>query len=194
MLPDFPRLKAERFRWLQRAAYKRSLGKHPILPQMRFFKQHEGDQAQLFDVDGNEAMSGYEKFESRMEIQASELPGLDNEHWLRKLEKMTDDFAASQMKLLLKRVEEAATSAGNVIAAEGGELTEDLIFKVFEKIDFDFEGDRVAPGFAFVAAPGMAERLASLKETEEYKRKHEQLIEQKRVSFRLRQAARKLVD
>lgn len=168
--------------------------KHPALPELRFYKQHEGDKVNLQDIEGNETMSGYEKFESGLEVQMTELYNYDDKRWLVELEKMTDEFANSQMKLLLQKVGEAAESSGNVIDGGGNQLDDEHLLRVFEKVQLDFEGDEIAPGYAFIVAPGIANRLAELGKSEDFQKKYERIVENQRIAFRLRQADRKLVD
>lgn len=194
MLPDFPAIKAERARRLLRQARANSLQKHGVLPQLASIHQPEGDAVHLTDVHGDTAMTSYEQSRSGFDVHADELPKLDDAAWLLKLEAMTDTFADGQMKLLIKRLEEVTASTGNIVSADGQPLSERHVLQMFDKMVLDFDGDDIAPGYAFLTSPEMGKRLAEMQVSDDFKQEHAQILDRQRIDWRLREADRKLVD
>lgn len=194
MLPDFPRIKSERADRLMKRAHTESRAKHAILPKLSTVMQPEGDAVNLTDVEGRTAMSGYEQFRSKLEVTLDELPKLDDEAWFEKFTRMTDELADEEMKLLIHRMNEVTTEAGNVVDAKGQALSEDHLLQIIDRVQLDFEDGRLSPDFALLTSPEMGKRLSELSVSDSFKERHARIIERQFSDWRLRQADRKLVD
>ncbi len=194
MLSDFPTIKAERIAQLLKRARTASRARHTVLPNLRAMMQPEGDAVHFTDVEGQTAMSGYEHFQSGIQVTLAELPELDDAAWYKKIKTMTDDMADEEMKLLLRRMGEVTSETGNVVRTKGEPLSEEHLLQIFDKVQLDFVGGQVSPDFTFLTTPQMGKRLAEMENSDSFKEGYARIIARQFIDWRFRQADRKLVD
>jgi hypothetical protein len=103
-------------------------------------------------------------------------------------------FAEQQSRMIFQKIEDATEQSGNVVRHKGDPLAEDTILEALDRVMLDFEGSQVSPSFTFVMHPSLADRVAQFTPSEEFNRRHEQIINRQFFDWRFREADRKLVD
>jgi hypothetical protein len=87
--------------------------------------------------------------------------------------------------------------AGQVVDAQGKPLDAELIFQVIESVQIDFDDDGNQHSFSFAVGPELYARLqAELQKIADdpvLKQRYDEIMNRKRMEWRDREAARKLV-
>lgn len=193
MLPDFPKIKKIRFAFLMNKAREVAVANEPIFGKIAGRSIPEGDDWSSRSIDGR-MDGGFNKFESEYSIEPDELPKLYDKQWIEKLvEYLFKPMIDHEARMFFKKMDEVTASTGNVLKSEGGNLEDDILNAIrMIAIDFDSLGNPIMP--TMLVGEKAFERLKSLQTSPEFDKKWSELIETKRIEWRLEQANRKLVN
>jgi hypothetical protein len=200
MLPDFPEAKAmmqsQLLKWVRAQIPIIS----PILGQISHYTQHEGRRSELVREDRSVAETTMSAFRGSITFSRDEMRSFDLHSIQEKFQTLAEELATHQSTTLLKSVAEAAESVGNTVDGEGKPLTQEKFLDLFRKVQMEFDPvtEKVSAGFQFVMHPDTAAKVVPLvKEWEqdaEFVRRHEEIMEQQRTAWRVRESRRTLVD
>ena len=195
MLPDFTRVKTRTNRDLGRWVRQQIPIVAPLLKGVATFQQHEGRTSTIVREDGSEDPTDYHTISGESVMNRDEMKRFDLEVVHQKLRELAIQIGQAQTQGLLKAVEKAANSVGNVVHA-GGKLTPDKYLEVFRKIEMDFDPQTLQPtvGHVQVMHPDMATKVKEWEKNPVFKAEFEQIMAVKREEWRDREANRKLVD
>lgn len=197
MLPDFPKQKAVLstiFMDYLRARTNGQLGPFTDTPR---HSHHEGNQWALKREDGSEQTIEYKPFSSYLQIDLREVPHLKLSDILQKLDKVAEDMAMQMGSAMFNTIMQGAEEVGNTVDLRGQQLTPDAFLDTLRMIEMSFdEGGK--PALQIAMNPATAEKFRAVSsqwdQDEEFHRKFDRLMEQKRQEWRDREADRKLVD
>ena len=198
MLPDFPEIKKavlDRLRQRARAADQAD----PLLGLMPRFVVHEGDRSVVRREDGHEEVLELRKNPIEAEVQIStdriRLGGPDATR--EAVDRLSEGMREGMARRTFAAIEEAAESVGNTVKV-GGPFTADVYFAALEKMQLSFDESGEWLGIQFVCHPETAAKAApvfdSIESVPELKARRDEIVAQKREEWRVREAARQLVD
>ena len=194
MLPDFPSLKRERYSQQLRAAQRLSDAKHPVLSEIRRTVQREGRKVEHRDMTHQVSMDEYQKFEAGIEIDLRQIAEFDDQRWIATLRKMTDTFADKMMERMIHALSDASARVGNTVAQDDGDLNGDAILRMLEKVHIEFDPVTKMPIMVLLTGTQQAEKLRELNDSPEFTDRYRDVIDRKRIEWRLQSIDRRLVD
>ncbi|GEM_PF-403690 len=196
MLPDLPGLKHDIQRALdrylstqvnKRLGFFNEVPKHPV---------HEGNRLRVVRADGSIDESELEKASAEMSIKLEDIPGLTLEKRLAMLNDQADQIASQISKGLFEGLKRELDKAGQAVDQRGRTLDAEAVFSVLEKIQFEFDetgGHEIAVVLHPDLAPKMMDVLKQIESDPILRKRYEEIITRKRMEWRDREAARKLV-
>jgi hypothetical protein len=198
MLPDFPDVK----RIVLKALIGRSKLKaeaDPLLGLMPPFIVHEGDRSVVRREDGTETVAHLREYplKATTELTAEEMrvrgPAATEDAVARLAEGLNEGLA----RRTIAAIEAAAESVGNSVKA-GGPFTAETYFAMLEKVELVFSANGDWAGLTLMAHPDTVAKaepvLTSIETDPELKARRDAIVARKREEWRVREAARKLVD
>lgn len=197
MLPDIPPLKQEIAAALQ-AAFKQRVNAYmgAINEAPRYFIK-EGRRVLTIRPDGRSDETELKQASAETSIRFDEVPHLSIQDRLAKLDDAAREMARQISEHAFGQINEAVERVGNVVNSGGKPLSPDVFLDVIEKIHLDFDAGGNPSQLTMVIPPNMAERaketMERLHQEPEYDRRYREIIEKKRMEWRDREAARKLV-
>jgi hypothetical protein len=197
MLPDLPSLKNDiqsLFDQYLRSQVDIRLG--PFNESPRHIV-HEGRELRTMRADGSTSGTNLKKSSTEMILDLKDIPTLSANERIKKLDLLAEDLARQISEHLFSTLHEDLESSGQVVDKQGKPLDPDAIFEMIEKLDFEFDGVDGSHNTSIVAAPNMLENLRSIfnqiASDPALLRRHNELMAKKRMEWRDREAARKLV-
>lgn len=197
MLPDIPRLKQEIAKALQTVfklrvnAYMGAINEAP----RNFIK--EGSRLVTIRPDGQREETGLKQASAETSVRFNEVPHLSFHDRVTKLDEAAREMARQISKHIFGQINEAVDRAGNVVSSGGKPLNPEVLLAVYEKIYLDFDADGNPTELTIVIPPGMEQRakeaLERLHQDPEYSQRYKDIIDKKRMEWRDREAARRLV-
>lgn len=195
MLINSTRLKRRLMKNINDKIKFETLRKSDLVRGIRRHFQFEGNQMGVSRPDGTVSISEIKKIEASSIVQREQAatPGSIG----NMIDDLSSQLADSQSKMILESMNEAVEAVGNTVSGNGGGITPEVILKMLEKIQMDFDGD--LPKYpSIVVGPGQEElfkhAIAEMMTQEPYKTKHEEIMKNKKREFDEREASRKLVD
>jgi hypothetical protein len=198
MLPDFPEVK--------RVVLKNLIGQtkmrakaDPLLGMMPPFIVHEGDRSILRREDGTEAVLELRKnpIKATVEITAEEMRLRGPSATARAITQLSEGLNEGMAKRTFQALEEAAESVGNSINANGP-FTAEIYFAMLETMELHFRADGQWLGLKLIGHPDTVAKaelvIDAIKRDPELVTRRDSIVAQKREEWRVREAARKLVD
>jgi len=197
MLPDIPPLKEEIARKLQSVFKQRVNAYMGAINESPRYYIKEGRQVVTIRPDGRRDETELKAASAETSIRFDEVPRLTLRDRLAKLDEAAQEMARQISEHAFRQINEAVERVGNVVHGEGKPFGPDIFMEVIEKIQLDFDADGKPSEMMVVIPPSMGERaratLESLQQNPEYSKRYQELIEKKRMEWRDREAARKLV-
>jgi hypothetical protein len=199
MFPDFPEYKSRIQKLLLRRVQHAIKEIAPVLGEIHTFRQHEGNSGVLARSDGSTDVMDFPEITSELKLSHEEMKSLSLEQVAERLQSVARDFASAQMKLMVKKVSEAADTVGNTVSAGGGDFTPELFFEMIRKIHIDFDPETGAPQFpTFLVHPSQGDKLRNKLEqwssNPELHTEYTKILQTKFEEWRAREDLRKLVD
>lgn len=197
MLFDFPKFKKEISEEVLIASLEKSRTSDPLLSQIKYFVQHEGDDGNYQTVEGKTKSMDYQKLEKTQEITVDDVINKPFDEVIKKYEIMGEEIGAAMAQYSFRKISEAVDSVGNSVKSNGP-ITPEIFLEMIRKIDIDFDENGQAKLPSFYIHPNMADSVKKMIEEAEadpsHKQRFDQVIEQKRKEWNDRETARKLVE
>ena len=196
MLPDYPKVKDElrQFfsRWMK-AGMERRLGPLADIPRHRVF---EGTAMSMIHSGGEESLTPFEPYESKLEITYEEVPKLTLPQILSRLDRVAQEMADQLARSVYKTASNAADKVGTVVKSPQG-FTPQTIFEALEKIEvpFDESGNPELPSIHLHPndVKTLKESLQAIQNDPELRGRYHEILERKKDQWRVREAHRRLV-
>lgn len=197
MLPDLPALKRDVQkifnRYLQIQRDKR-LG---MLSEFPKHIMHEGNSSRIVRPDGKVDETELKLASVEMSVKADEVVNLTFNECLARLDQLADDMARQMSAQFFGELNKTLDKAGQVVDQKGKPLDPDAIFAVFEKMQMDFDEHGIHHAPTIVIPPNlensMKQVLHQIDRDPILQKRYDEIIMQKRMEWRDREAARKLV-
>lgn len=197
MLPDIPPLKKEIARKLQ-AAFKQRVNAYmgAINEAPRHFIK-EGRRVVTIRPDGRNDETELKAASAETSIRFDEVPHLSFQDRLARLDEAAREMARQINEHAFGQINEAVERVGNVVDGGGKPLSPEVFLETIEKIHLDFNADGSPSQLTVVIPLGMEQRaketMEKLQQDPEYSKRYQDIIDKKRLEWRDREAARKLV-
>lgn len=197
MLPDLPNIKRDishiLYRYFQIATQRR-MGAFANAPRHQI---HEGASMRILRADGTIEESALKEASAELTLKFEEIPNMSVEARMAKLDEMAESMAKQMSEHLYSRLNETLEKAGQVVDNKGTPLSHETFFALLEKLQVDFDKNGNPKGLQLVIGPGLVPRIKELIEQEKsdlsITKRHEEIMARKRLEWRDREAARKLV-
>ena len=199
MLPDFLKVKARLETMLN---YQMELARlsHPgPLAAIRESVVFEGNKITIIREDGSVDEMGFEEITAELQVNFAEVETMTHEMVLDKINRPAKEIEEKKAKFAYEQIgkAKAAEDAGNVVSADGKPSSIEMLFEMLEKIDLDFDEAGNPSGTMFVAHPKLFPAIAkAISQAEAYPetaKRYQELMDQKREEWRVRENNRKLV-
>lgn len=195
MLPDFPILKKQRLEKLMKEARKRALGRHGYLEQIAGHQTPEGNDFSAKSISGDIESSGFQKLSAGGTLDDKTVVNYEDSDWVAYLDSAMIGPLVDQMAThFLQAVEQATTSSGNVIKSGGNPFSEDVFLSLLRKISISFDVDGTPHMPSIIVSPSQSHLLDASEPSNAFLQRRNEIIEHKRLEWRLEQSDRKLVD
>lgn len=197
MLPDLPTLKSEVNRKLQAAFRQRVNTYMGVLNEAPRYFIKEGHRVVTIRPDGHIDETELKEASAEMSIRFDQVPNLSFHERLIKLDEIAREMASQVSEHLFSLISEAANRTGNVVDGGGMPIDPIRYLDALEKISLDFDETGKHNRLTLIAPPGMEQQvedtLKALSKDPAYRERYRVIIEKKRMAWRDREAARKLV-
>jgi hypothetical protein len=197
MLPDFPVLKEKFQAALSRYVRERAKVHGVLVPSLSRSRIFEGRTNTIIRSSGQAESTSMMQAGAELQIPLDEIPTLGLEDLLRELDTMAKSLAGQQENHLITTLEETTEKAGQVIDGKGQPLSPDLLFRVLEALQIEFNADGTPELPTLVVHPdqlGAARSIsAEFNANRDLARRFEEIIAKKREEWRAREADRHLV-
>ncbi|TFW27814.1 hypothetical protein [Duganella callida] len=197
MLPDLPILKRELWEiWLQ-YLQRQTHANMGVFQQVGRYTSHEGDRLSVIRGDGTVEESEFQRASSEMVMKLDDIANSTPQDRVALLDKIARDMGNQISMHLFEGLNKTLDEAGQIVDGQGRPFDHETILAVIESIQIDFnEFGQHAP-LSIVYAPGMTEKVReafrALENDPSIKARYDELISRKKVEWRDREAARKLV-
>lgn len=197
MLPDLPALKADLQQILSNYVRAKAHANLGVFSQSPKHVIHEGNSMRIVRADGSVDENELKAASSEVSLSLGELHSMSISERTNLLDRMAHDLAEQMSKHLFTTLNDTLDRTGQVIDAQGKPMDAELIFRTLESLHIDFDENGNHPNLSIVVGPEMYPRLQEEMQKIEndpvLKQRHEDLMAQKRMESRDREAARKLV-
>ena len=196
MLPDFPKVKARLETMLK---YEMELARLHMGPlaAIRESVVFEGNKITIIREDGSVDEMGFEEITAELQVNFAEVETMTHEMVLDKINRPAKEIEEKKAKFAYEQIGKAAEEAGNVVSADGKPFSIEMLFEMLEKMDLDFDEAGNPSGTMFVAHPKLFPAIAkAISQAEAYPetaKRYQELMDQKREEWRVRENNRKLV-
>ena len=196
MLPNWPLLKDEFSKAFARhiRARVRERSATGILPSTT---QHEGERSSITRADGTREEVDFLTAEGIVEIKVEELESLRLRDMLPKLDPVVESLAKSMSEHLFSTMDRITKQTGNVLDGKGQPISAEHMLEVLDRMDLNFGRDGLPKWPTLLISSSQGERAKN--EFRRFSREpslrasFEQLVQQKREEWRVREADRILV-
>jgi hypothetical protein len=196
MLPDFPKLKEELRKVLDRRMRSERARSAGPLGAASPTIVYEGFNTEIIRNDGSREKMAMHHHKVAVSFTNEELESLSLEEIYRRFDDAAQDMALQMGKTFFQVVDKTLEDVGNVMKYEG-EFSVDDLLAMWAKIEIDFDDDGQPQMPTLVCPAGQearAEAVTQELQTEENQRRVAALMEKKKEEWRDREASRKLVD
>ncbi|MBT0663652.1 hypothetical protein KI809_04985 [Geobacter pelophilus] len=197
MLPDFVVLKREINEVLNlfmRRRFQYYCTGIQDIPKEQLF---EGTGMSIHRASGDVDKSSFIQNSTEFSISYDEVPGLSLNDVLDKLDKAAKNMSDQVQKTFYLKMNEDLDRMGRTVDQKGKPFTADTILEALKSIHIDFDKDGKHHGLELHTAPQLQDAVrkafADLEADPDLKRRHEELMIQKREEYRAREASRRLV-
>ncbi|MCG2772956.1 MAG: hypothetical protein L6277_12815 [Desulfobacterales bacterium] len=197
MLPDLPNLKRDLHLFFDRLFIKILNARLGIFGEIPKSIAHEGNRMRTIRADGSVEDSVFKKSSVDMEINLDENPHLTIKQRIAMFEDSAVKMADQISKHMFDSLNEALEKAGQVIDHQGKPLNAEVVFEVLESMQLEFDKTGKFDSLSLVVGPALEPKARQVldlinSDLTLRKRLHE-IMEKKRLEWRARETARKLV-
>ena len=194
MLPDFPKVREYADHMLREWCDRQLTAKTGIMRKMKAVVIHEGHRMKLVRFDGSIEQQPLKKMGTTIRLAKDDLEKKGLQAVLEAVGKAANDIAQKQSKFFFQRLDEILGRTGQTHDAGGRPFTFDLMLEGLEMVDIDFDEQGQPMWPTFFCGRALYETAQKWVLTNEQKKKHEGLIERKRLAWRERESNRRLVS
>jgi len=198
MLPDYPKIKEKIHKSVNDHIRKLS-EQDSFMSTIKAEHHLEGNKMCSITEDGVRDETPYQEFKSEFEIKREDIllkggPGI----LIEQAQNVAEEIKKSKSKMIFDKLNEITEHTGNVVQGKGALLNPDMLLEALSKLYIDFDEDGKPSMPSLVVSPEMYAKLqAKIPEwdkNEEYRKKYNDLMEQKKKEWNDRESYRKLVD
>jgi hypothetical protein len=197
MLPDLPSLKCDIQQMLKRYLQTQVNARLGILGQSPKHTVHEGNRMRTVRADGSTDESELKQASAEMSLKFNDIPQFSIEKRIAMINDMAEQMARQISEQMFGALNEILNKTGQVVDQEGRPLDAEAIFSVLEKIQLDFDETGKHKDLSIVVPPELAPKakqvLEQIHSDPTLRKRYEEIIVRKRIEWRDREAARKLV-
>jgi hypothetical protein len=172
--------------------------KNPILSLIKRGHYYEGDRWTMRNPDGTYDAIPFKEIRATTPIDIEKIVQRGPEALIESGKKIATQVREQQDKLFFDTVNETLTKTGRVHDAGGEPFNFDLFLNLLEKVDFDFRDDGKPILPTIFVDPQLGEvimkQLPEWEKNEDYNKRFNDLIENKKKKWYDRESNRKLVD
>ena len=197
MLPDLPTLKAdiaEQFRLFFIQRVNACLGVVGELPRCII---KEGRNPVIFRPDSSRDETKLQAASVETIFNCDEIPHISVQDRMARLDDAARKMASQISTHAFATINETVDKVGNVIDGRGKPLSPAIFFEVIEKMQIDFDNDGNFKDLTVVVPPQMIQRfnevMEKIQQDPELQGHYKSIIDNKRMEWRDRETARKLV-
>ena len=197
MLPDFPESKTDVLRAINRRISALEKQHHPLLAQIKTFRQHEGDTIDFEQVGFGRKTQSAEEHTVRVDIRFDEVPTLTGENLEMKLKLLADQSGALKMRSLSAKVDEATDQTGFRLDADGKPIDGRMLLDMIDMAESGFDKAGKPTGTVVVhpdMVPSLKKASEEVENDPELKRRLAAIQSRQREQWTDRENRRKLVD
>lgn len=198
MLPDFPKLKIELIRKLQYDFKKQTGLRAPVVAQIKVVAQHEGKGGSYETEDGEIKRIDPKEMSVEVDSSTESRPSFGYEGALKMLLEPAEKMARKQTEMLFATLKESIEEVGNSLDAKGQPLSAELILKMWERMQFNFDeqGSPKMPTLVFnpVQRQNVEDQFRRLENEPQLRKRRQEIMNRKRLDWYDRESRRKLVD
>ena len=197
MLPDYPDIK-EKLKIMIDYELKRAILFHlGPLANIRETFYFEGSKTVINRDDGSSSEIESEEFSVKVKIDMNEIETMTHDKVLEKINDIAKEMAEKQAKFFYERIGEFAEEAGNVVSADGEQISIDHFFEVLEKVYRDFDNTGKPDEIMVTGSPELFQSIAKIieeaKTDPKIQQRFDAIMERKKEEWRVRESNRKLV-
>lgn len=197
VLPDLPSLKQDIQRLIDRYLHSQVHARLGVFDQSPKHIVHEGNRMRVIRADGSIDETDPQQASSEMLLKMDEVPSMSVQQRVKKLDEMAEDMARQMSEHLYGALSAGLNKAGQVVNRNGVPFDIEVLFEVLEKIQLEFDESGKHNQISVVIPPALASRVKEVFEQitsdPQLKVRHEEIILKKKLEWRDREAARKLV-
>jgi hypothetical protein len=196
MLPDYPALKGELQELLDRFLQQRVAFHQGVAGRFGRQRVFEGDTTFLRRSASDTETNHFKNFSGSRTLAAERIASMTLMDVLQELDALAAEMGAQSAKHFFESLDKTLEAAGQVDDAKGAKISPELILRMLERIEMNFD-DAGQNHLTVVIPPDMMGAFdAASRELDEdpvMREKHRELIERKREAWRVREASRRLV-
>jgi hypothetical protein len=196
MLPDFTKIK-EKFGEEYNKYLQKLTKQDPLFTGIKEEYLFEGNRMSNRPETGH-SESHYQKYSSELSVNTDEIIKKGPQAFFEKIQGIADEIKEEKAKFLFRTVKEVTEETGNIVDAKGKPIEFETFYEMLDKIwiDFDENSNPIFPSLIMHPEmfPSFQKKIVEWESKTEYKKKMEELIENKRNLWNDRESNRKLVD
>jgi hypothetical protein len=196
MLPDLPSLKREIQKILDRHLNKQIQNQLGFISESPKHIIQEGNRTRIIRANGSIQESELKQASTEMVLNMDDFALLTPEKRLSMINDTADKMAKKMASVLWGSLTDDLDKAGQVVDQQGKPLDPEAIFSMFEKIQLEFD-ETGRHTSSLVLSPELFPKAAKVMEQIQaepsLRKRYEEIITRKRMQWRDREAARKLV-
>lgn len=197
MLPDLPEFKRDYMIVLTQQVRRRASEYMPGINQAAQHLIHEGRTTLISRADGTSGECEMKHASAEIEHQSEIDSPISREQKIQILDSLAQEIAKQISEHVFATMHQGLDEAGQVIDHKGQPLDADVIMKMLEKMHIDFDAHGQPKNIVFVTGADVqavaARELERMSVDPELQQRFEDLMNKKRMEYRDREAARKLV-
>lgn len=198
MLPDLPKLKADIAQVFQ-IVFKNRLNAYlGVVGEVPRYIIKEGSNPVTIRPDDSRDETTLKAASAETIFTLEEIPNLSAKQRIARLDEAARDMANQISSHAFATIMDAVDKVGNVVDAKGKPFSAEAVFAVLEKIQMDFDDDGIKhKEITIVIPPALTDRvketMEQIHQDPELSKRYKEIIDKKRMEWRDREAARKLV-
>lgn len=162
------------------------------------YMHHEGNRWIIEQEDGTRVESSYEEVSAGFSIKTSDAPTLTADQIRTKLDEVAQEMARQQFQHMMSTITASAQHIQDESTYAPRKLTKEVFLDALRRITVSFRENGEIDPPSIIMHPDLWEKIkddvATWENDPEFKRQHEQIIQQKREEWRARESNRKLVE
>jgi len=171
--------------------FRHLISQDPVLREIKSFKVIHGGGFR-YENKEKELHSPLREISTDIVYKYDEIRNFELELFCNKLYDMVNDRIGKLQRLMYEEIKGATELTGNIVDARGSKFNPEILLQMLEKVEirFDDNGEPILPQLH--VAPETFNQIKNLEYTQEYEKKRQEIIEQKRRLWYAKKRYRKL--